>query len=245
MGARPPQTTTPPVPPPPTPGAARPSLRGRAQDIRALGRRVLERLLGEERKPLEYPKNSVLVSEDVTASMLAEVPPKRLAGVVSMRGSRTSHTAILARALGIPAVMGVTDLPLSKVHGRELIADGYSGRVYINPSKEIRREFRRLQREEAELTADLQALRNLPAGSPGGGGGGGQSRGPGPPGRRRPGRFSPGTVRMRSSAPRFGWPAAGQAIRTRRPAAPGPAASAPAAMKPVLAFYLGGWPDRA
>lgn len=143
-------------------------LRERAQDIRDLGRRVLERLLGEERKPLEYPKNAVLVSEDVTASMLAEVPPKRLAGVVSMRGSRTSHTAILARALGIPAVMGVTDLPLSKVHGRELIADGYSGRVYINPSREIRREFKRLQREEAELTADLQALRNLPAETPDG-----------------------------------------------------------------------------
>ena len=143
-------------------------LRERSHDIRDLGVRILEYLLGEERKPLEYPKNTVLVSEDVTASMLAEVPSKRLIGVVSMRGSRTSHTAILARALGIPAVMGVTDLPLNKVHGRELIADGYSGRVYINPSKEIRREYKRLQKEEAELTADLKNLRNLPAETPDG-----------------------------------------------------------------------------
>ncbi len=143
-------------------------LRERAQDIRDLGRRVLEYLLGEERKPVEYPKNTVLVSEDVTASMLAEVPPRRLAGVVSMRGSRTSHTAILARALGVPAVMGVVDLPINKVHGREIIADGYSGRVYINPSRDIRREYKRLQKEEAELTAELQALRNLPAETPDG-----------------------------------------------------------------------------
>lgn len=143
-------------------------LRERAQDIRDLGRRVLEYLLGEERKQVEYPKNTVLVSEEVTASMLADVPAKRLAGVVSIRGSRTSHTAILSRALGIPAVMGVEDLPLNKVHEREIIADGYSGRVYINPSKEIRREYKRLQKEEAELTAELKEMRALPAQTPDG-----------------------------------------------------------------------------
>ncbi|MFA5627062.1 MAG: phosphoenolpyruvate--protein phosphotransferase [Thiohalomonadaceae bacterium] len=138
-------------------------LRERAQDIRDLGRRVLEHLLGERQKFVEYPRNTVLISKEVTASMLAEVPPRRLVGVVSLHGSHTSHTAILARALGIPAVMGVVDLPLGKVHGLEIIADGYAGRVFINPSKDVRHEYKRLQKEEAELTAELQSLRNLPA----------------------------------------------------------------------------------
>jgi len=65
--------------------------------------------------------------------MLAEVPHAKLAGVVSVRGSRTSHVAILARALGVPAVMGVSELPVGRLDDAELIIDGYAGRVYIEP----------------------------------------------------------------------------------------------------------------
>lgn len=143
-------------------------LRERAQDIRDLGQRILTLLLGAEQKAADYPRNTVLVSHEVTASMLGDVPPKRLAGVVSLHGSHTSHTAILARALGIPAVMGVVDLPLVRVHGQDIIADGYAGRVYISPSRDVRREYRRLQKEESELTAELQSLRLLPAETPDG-----------------------------------------------------------------------------
>ncbi|HSH51057.1 MAG TPA: phosphoenolpyruvate--protein phosphotransferase, partial [Bacteroidales bacterium] len=85
----------------------------------------------------------------------------RIAGVVSVRGSRTSHTAILARAMGIPAVMGVTDLPVGKVDGCIVIADGYSGRIYINPSRAVSLEYIRLQREETELSEGLLAIRDL------------------------------------------------------------------------------------
>ena len=144
-------------------------LRERAQDVRDLGRRLLERLLHEEvSRPAEYPINTVLVGEEITAAMLAEVPPEQLAGVVSVRGSRTSHTAILARAMEIPAVMGCDDLPVSRVDGRDIIADGYSGRVYIDPSAEVVAEYARLLREEEELSADLKALRHLVSETPDG-----------------------------------------------------------------------------
>lgn len=142
-----------------------PYLRERAEDIRDLSRRLLQALEEEPkgRKKRRYPRNTILVGEEISASMLAEIPPKSLAGVVSVRGSTTSHTAILARALGIPAVMGAEELPVSRVGEREVIVDGYAGRVYINAPSTIKREYRRLQKEEQELTEGLQELRELPA----------------------------------------------------------------------------------
>jgi phosphotransferase system enzyme I (PtsP) len=142
-------------------------LRERAEDIRDLGRRILEKLRpGGGDGPREFPPNTILVGEEVTASMLAEVPLDRLAGVISVRGSRTSHVAILARAMGAAAVMGVTDLPVGRVEGRTLVADGYVGRVYVDPTETILKEFGRLIDEEAQLTKELRDLRELPAITP-------------------------------------------------------------------------------
>lgn len=137
-------------------------LKERVEDVRDLGRRILHRLVQQdEPEERQYPTDTVLIGEEITASMLAEVPPEHIAGVVSVRGSRTSHTAILARAMGIPAVMGVSDLPVGKVNGCVVIADGYSGRVYLNPSEAISLEYIRLQREEAELSEGLLSIRDL------------------------------------------------------------------------------------
>ncbi len=140
-----------------------PYLRERAEDVRDLSRRILQQLQERKGGGIDYPRNTVLVGEEITASMLAEVPPKRLAGVVSVRGSSTSHTAILARALGVPAVLGVDDLPVTRLNGLEVIADGYSGRVYVNAPNEVKREYRRLKKEEQELTDELQELRHAEA----------------------------------------------------------------------------------
>lgn len=142
-------------------------LRERGDDIRDLGRRILSKLMAEKpRKRKSFPAKTILVGEEITASMLAEVPVKRLAGVVSVRGSRTSHVAILARAMGVSAVMGVSDLPVGRVDGRNVIVDGYSGRVYVDPPSNIRDEFRHLLREEEELSKDLQELRDKPSITP-------------------------------------------------------------------------------
>ncbi len=139
-----------------------PYLRERAEDVRDLGRRILGHLEQQRPKRRSFPKETVLIGEEISASMLAEVPPERLAGVVTIRGSRTSHTAILARALGIPAVMGAEEMSLGRLDDGRIIADGYSGRVYIEPGREVLREYRRLQKEEAELTGDLLGLREQP-----------------------------------------------------------------------------------
>lgn len=140
-----------------------PLLRERASDLNDLGRRILEHLEDRQRSDREYPRGTILVGEEISATQLVEVPLDRLAGVVSMHGSQYSHTAILARAMGIPCIMGVSDLWLSQVHGRELILDGYRGYLYVEPTPAVRGEYQRLAREEAQLSEDLEALRDLPA----------------------------------------------------------------------------------
>ncbi|MDH5369703.1 MAG: phosphoenolpyruvate--protein phosphotransferase [Gammaproteobacteria bacterium] len=138
-------------------------LRERADDVRDLGRRILMHLQDVSQDAIEFPDNTVLIGDDISASMLAEVPRDKLTGVISVRGSRTSHVAILARAMSIPAVMGATDLPVGKIDGRTIIADGYSGRVFISPTEKVVNEFQRLIDEEDALSDELTALRDLPA----------------------------------------------------------------------------------
>ena len=140
-----------------------PYMRERAEDLRELARRILHYLVQDAQREIVYPEATVLVGDEITAAQLAEVPREKLVGVVSAKGSRTSHVAILARALGIPAVMGSTSLPIGKIEGQSVIADGYSGSVYISPPKQIREEYERLAKEEAILTAELVNLRDDPS----------------------------------------------------------------------------------
>ena len=140
-----------------------PYMRDRAQDVRDLGRRILMCLQKTRVKPPPYPDATLLIGEEISATVLAEVPTDKLVGVISARGSSSSHVAILARALGVPAVVGVKELPINRLEGRELIADGYSGRIYVSPSDMVREEYIRLAKEEDELAAGLSGLRDLPA----------------------------------------------------------------------------------
>ena len=86
-----------------------PYLRERAADIRALGGRILARLLGDSRTPIQQEENVILVGQQLSAIDIGEVPTGRLSAIVSGDGSPFSHAAILARSLGIPAVMGVSE----------------------------------------------------------------------------------------------------------------------------------------
>lgn len=143
-------------------------LRERASDVRDIGRRVLEHLQNISPEKSDFYPRTVLVGEEISASQLAEVPGNKLAAVISAKGSSASHVAILARALGIPAVMGVEDLPVGKLEGQELIVDGYECRVFVKPSPNIREEFSRLEREESELSDGLRDLIDQPAETPDG-----------------------------------------------------------------------------
>lgn len=146
-----------------------PYLRERAADIRDLGRRILMRLQAESPVlKIGGDGRIILVGEEVAASHLAEVPPAQLAGVISARGSGSSHVAILARALGIPAVMGVADLPVGRLESQQLVVDGYRGQIFVRPTAAALAEFQRLEREEEQLRAGLQELTHLPAETPDG-----------------------------------------------------------------------------
>jgi phosphotransferase system enzyme I (PtsP) len=137
-------------------------LRERAVDVKDLGTRVLAYLQAADKDVRDYPPSTILVGEELTASVLGEIPREKLAGIISVRGSGNSHVAILARAMGVPTVMGAVDLPYTKLQDRELIIDGYNGEVHLNPSPEFRRRFEELHAEDVALSEDLETLRDEP-----------------------------------------------------------------------------------
>ncbi|WP_049773060.1 phosphoenolpyruvate--protein phosphotransferase [Nitrosococcus watsonii] len=145
-----------------------PYLRERGNDLREIGRRILGYLQNIAPISLEYPENTILIGENLSAMDLAEVPIGRLAGVISAHGSGFSHVAILAHAMSIPAIMGISKANLGQFDQRELILDGYQGRVHLEPGRLVRREFARLARQEQQLTEELKGLRDLPAKTPDG-----------------------------------------------------------------------------
>jgi phosphotransferase system enzyme I (PtsP) len=137
-------------------------LRERASDVRDLGRRILMHLQQKVTRVIDYPEKTVLVGDELSAMQLAEVPQGRLAGVVSARGASFSHVAILARAMNVPAVMGLSDLPVNRVDGRFVILEGYLGRLYVSPPPTVIDEYQRLANEDRALFNELEAERDLP-----------------------------------------------------------------------------------
>ena len=135
----------------------------RANDIRDLGLRVLRKLMLEHSPYLEFPDQTILVGDVVTATDLADVPPDCLSGVLSAHGSSSSHVAILAHALGIPAVMGVPNLPVKQLDGVNLVVDGYSGSAFVNPDQLVLDEYRQYLEEEAAIEQGLLELKGVPA----------------------------------------------------------------------------------
>ena len=139
-----------------------PYLRERATDLRDLGRRVLAYLQESNQKCRVYPDKTILIGEELTASMLGEIPKEKLAGLVSVLGSGNSHVAILARAMDIPTVMGAVDLPYTQMDQRAVIVDGYKGTVYSDPGPQLRKHYKAIFLEEQALVKGLEALRDLP-----------------------------------------------------------------------------------
>lgn len=134
-----------------------PYLRERASDVRDLAHRVLLNLQRPDTTADKLPERFVLVAEEVTASMLADMPRERMVGLVSLRGATNSHAAILSRALGIPAVLGLTEASLSQLAGQEVILDGYTGQLHIAPGEALRTEYLRLLSEEQALQQQFES----------------------------------------------------------------------------------------
>jgi phosphotransferase system enzyme I (PtsI)/phosphotransferase system enzyme I (PtsP) len=141
-----------------------PYLRARHEDIRHLGNKLYSAWRGlrsahDEQLPTTQ---TILVGAVVSVSDIARVPIEFLAGIVCFQGSNLSHTAVLANALGVPAVMGVGEI--KGLHNKDtLVVDGNSAKVITRPGTSVLAEYEQLLKAEQQLKGELQALRDLPA----------------------------------------------------------------------------------
>ncbi|MBD1229170.1 phosphoenolpyruvate--protein phosphotransferase [Xenorhabdus griffiniae] len=126
-------------------------MRERASDLRALGQRVLFHLIGSSTGSRQWPERFILVADELSANLLAELPKDQLVGVIVRDGATHSHSAILVRAMGIPAIMGA-DIQLELLHNRTLILDGYRGEIFIEPEPLITQEYQQIIEEEQVLS---------------------------------------------------------------------------------------------
>lgn len=139
-----------------------PYMQERAIDIVDLSNRILLNILaavkGKSVTDRDRPQQAcILVAEEVSAPMLAEFPREFLAGIISVRGSNNSHAAILARAMGVPAVMGCQNVSPTLLEHKEILLDGYAGEVIVSPEKAIRAEFSQLIEEERVLSERIDS----------------------------------------------------------------------------------------
>ena len=129
-------------------------LRARADDLRSVGAQVLARLLGVEPPHARIDAAGVLVAADLTPADTAGLDPALVLGIATAHGGPTSHAAVLARALGIPAVVGLGDAALVLQEGSTVAVDGRSGELYVDPSPA---DVARLGSEAAAL-AEARAI---------------------------------------------------------------------------------------
>lgn len=125
-------------------------MRARANDVQDVGRRVLGHLLQLEPPALDFETPSIIAARDLAPSDTARFDPQKVRGVVTELGGATSHSAILARALGIPAVVGVGPALAAITEGTELAIDGDSGAIWLQPDDATLDELRRRQRRFRE-----------------------------------------------------------------------------------------------
>ena len=134
--------------------------RERAADVADVKTGLLADLLGQELVDLStLPENSIVVVHELTPSMTADIDKDNVAGIVTETGGRTSHSAIIARALEIPAVLSVADVTKTIKTGDMVIVDGSRGRVLANPSDDELAHYRAKAKQFAEEKEALEAYR--------------------------------------------------------------------------------------
>jgi len=134
----------------------------RATDMHDIKLRLIKKILGIESTDLsKLPYGSILVAKDLTPSMTAGLNPENVLGIVTEFGGKTSHSAILARALEIPAVVGLSDLPDDIKDDTDILIDGENGEVIILPNEEEKAEYEKKRNEFASNKELLKKYREL------------------------------------------------------------------------------------
>ena len=137
-----------------------PYLRERALDIQDVTRRVIRNLQGKSPRPfLSINEPHILVAHNLTPSDTATMNREQVRGLVLDLGSRTSHTAIMAQSLGIPAVVGLHDATETLETGAPALIDGYHGLLIVHPSEETLREYAEIERQKGAIAERLRQLR--------------------------------------------------------------------------------------
>lgn len=131
----------------------------RATDVCDIKTRLLKILLDVEDLDLAaVPQGTVLVAEDLTPSMTAGINPANVVGVLTEIGGKTSHSAILARALEIPAVLSIEGIVSKVENGQKVILDGSTGQVFLSPDEDTLKEYTAKREEYLAEKAALQAF---------------------------------------------------------------------------------------
>ncbi|MDD5503945.1 MAG: phosphoenolpyruvate--protein phosphotransferase [Candidatus Omnitrophica bacterium] len=139
-------------------------LRERITDIEDVGKRLLRNLLGKKKQALlDIPPKSIVVAYDLAPSDTATMHRRHIVGFVTDIGGKTSHTAIMAKSLEIPAVVGLENITENVKNGDTLIIDGTTGHVYLNPARAVVTQYLKEQKKLIKFDKELQDIRCLPA----------------------------------------------------------------------------------
>ncbi|WP_159673343.1 phosphoenolpyruvate--protein phosphotransferase [Andreprevotia sp. IGB-42] len=137
-------------------------LAGRANDIRDVGVRVLRLIAGVAESKLSLPANTILIAEELTPSETASLDRSRVLGFATTGGGATSHVAILARSLNIPAICGIDEAVVKLANGTTVILDGSKGTLRLNPTDTEMAVIRDKQARLAKKRAEELAAAHLP-----------------------------------------------------------------------------------
>src|SRR3989475_1606548 len=137
-----------------------PYLRERALDIEDVTRRVIRNLQGKAPKAfLALTEPHILVAHNLTPSDTATMNRERVLGIATDLGSRTSHTAIMARSLNIPAIVGLHDITAKLETGQHVLVDGTDGLLIVDPTPETLAHYAEIESKRARVVAQLKELR--------------------------------------------------------------------------------------
>lgn len=141
-----------------------PYLQERVVDVEDVTRRVLRHLLGKSRDELhKLDRPHIIVAPNLTPSDTAQINRDYVRGFITEQGSRTSHSAIMARSLGIPAVVALPDACSKITTGDPILLDGYTGKVIIRPSGHTLSDYGRIEQHMVEVEHRLDAIRETPS----------------------------------------------------------------------------------
>jgi phosphotransferase system enzyme I (PtsP) len=142
---------------------ADPYFRERVIDVEDVGQRVMECLVGKREQTTMPVEGAIVVANNIMPSMFARLEVDKIAAIVSEHGGTTSHGAIFARTLEVPAVTGVSGIMAAARPGETAVLDGGDGRIFLSPDEGLISEFQRAQEKHAVAVEHLDAVRDRPA----------------------------------------------------------------------------------